>query len=87
MADAKNNLEEAENFESACREYAQRIESAVIFLKNAVTRVGETWRDADYEKVVEMAEEIARESTKALIAANEEIIPYVSKKVEVLKSK
>lgn len=87
MADAKNNLEEAEHFESACREYAQRIESAVIFLKNAVARVGETWRDADYEKVVEMTEEIERESTKALVAAQEEIIPYVSKKVEVLKSK
>ena len=87
MSDAKNDLAEAEHFELACREYAQRIESAVIFLKNAVTRVGETWRDADYEQVVEMVEEIARESTKALIAANEEIIPYVSKKVEVLKSK
>jgi hypothetical protein len=87
MADAKNNLEEAEHFESACHEYAQRIESAVIFLKNAVTRVGETWRDADYEKVVELVEAIERESSKALVVAQEEIIPYVSKKVEVMKSK
>ena len=87
MADAQISLEEAERFESACKEYAQRIEEAVAFLKSSVQRVGDTWRDADYETVCDMTEDIAREVAGALATANDEIIPYVSKKVATLKSK
>ena len=87
MADAQISLEEAERFESACKEYAQRIEEAVTFLKSSVQRVGDTWRDADYETVCNMTEDIEREVTGALATANDEIIPYVSKKVATLKSK
>ena len=87
MADAQISLEEAERFESACKEYAQRIEEAVAFLKSSVQRVGDTWRDADYETVCSMTEDIEREVAGALMTANDEIIPYVSKKVATLKSK
>ena len=87
MADAQISLEEAERFESACKEYAQRIEEAVAFLKSSVQRVGDTWRDADYETVCSMTEDIEREFAGALTTANDEIIPYVSKKVATLKSK
>lgn len=87
MADAKNDLAEAEKFEFVCREYARRIECAIVSLKNAVIRVGETWRDADYERVEELTADIEREILKALTSANEEIIPYVARKIEVLKSK
>lgn len=87
MADAQISLEEAERFESACREYAQEIESAVALLKNCVARVGETWRDADYETLCGMAFDIERDVAGALLVANDEILPYVSKKVAVLKAK
>jgi len=87
MADAQISLEEAERFESACKEYAQRIEEAVAFLKSSVQRVGDTWRDADYETVCGMTEDIEREVSAALLVANDDIIPYVSKKVSVLKTK
>ena len=90
MADAQISLEEAERFESACKEYAQRIDEAVTFLtflKSSVQRVGDTWRDADYETVCSMTEDIEREVAGALATANDEIIPYVSKKVATLKSK
>lgn len=87
MADAQISLEEAERFESACKEYAQRIEAAVVFLKNSVQQVGYTWKDSDCETVRGMAEDIEREVAGALLVANDEIIPYVSKKVDVLKTK
>lgn len=87
MADAQISLEEAERFESACKEYSQRLESAVAFLRNCVCRVGETWRDADYENVCDMTAGIEQRVMVALRVANDEIIPYVSRKVDILKKK
>jgi len=87
MADAQISLEEAEQFEAACKEYAQHIESAVAFLRTSIERVGETWKDADYETVCGMVADIEREAMAAHSVTNDSIIPFVSKKVEVLKSK
>ena len=87
MAEAKIDLAEAERFENACKDYSQRIENAVAFLKNSVMRVGEHWNDSDYQTVFNMVADIEREVIGALTVANEQIIPYVSRKVEVLKAK
>ena len=87
MADAQISLEEAERFESACKEYAQRIESVVTFLKNSVARAGEGWGDNDYLTICDATADIEREVMAALMIAHEQIIPYVSRKVDVLKSK
>ena len=87
MADAQISLEEAERFERECREYAQRIEAAVNFLKSSVERVGNTWEDADYGTVCGMVVDIEREASAALAVANDEIIPYVAKKIDTLKAK
>ncbi|MBP5674281.1 MAG: hypothetical protein J6X49_17985 [Victivallales bacterium] len=84
---AKISLDEAEKFEFACKEYAQRIEEMITFLKNSVTKVGYKWNDSDYQTVYEMVVDIEHEAAAALIVANEEIIPYVSKVVEMLKNK
>lgn len=85
--DAKVNLEEAEVFLSACRDYASRIEAAVQALRNSVVRVGETWRDPDYDTICGMMSDIERDVSAALRVANEDIVPYVSKKVGILQSK
>ena len=87
MAEAIINLAEAEQFEAACREYSQRIEEAVAFLKSSLARVGQSWDDPDYQSVCNMGEDIEREAMGAQMVANEQIIPYVSKKVEVLREK
>ena len=87
MESAKISLEEAERFEFACKEYAQRIEEMVVFLRSCVDRVGGQWHDDDYETVCGMVADIERETVAALRVANEDIIPYVSKKVDLLKSK
>ena len=84
---AKISLNEAERFESACKEYAQRINEVMVFLKNSVHRVGEKWKDDDYLTICEMVADIEKETETALAVANDEIIPYVSKKVDVLKGK
>lgn len=85
--DAKVNLEEAEVFLSACRDYASRIEAAVQALRNSVVRVGETWRDPDYDTICGMMSDIERDVSAALRVANEDIVLYVSKKVGILQSK
>ena len=51
---AINDLEEAEKFLSECREYSRRIEDAVVFLRNSRDRVGDTWRDNDFETISSM---------------------------------
>ena len=84
---AINDLEEAEKFLSECREYSRRIEDAVVFLRNSRDRVGDTWRDNDFETISSMIEDITREAAKAQQVADDEIIPYVSRKVEILKGK
>lgn len=84
---AINDLEEAEKFLSECREYSRRIEDAVVFLRNSRDRVGDTWRDNDFEAISSMIEDITHEAAKAQQVADDEIIPYVSRKVEILKGK
>ena len=86
-AEAINDLEEAEKFLSECREYARRIEDAVVFLRNSRDRVGDTWRDHDFETISSMIEDITREAAKAQQVADDEIIPHVTRKVEILKGK
>ena len=85
--EAINDLEEAEKFLSECREYSRRIEDAVVFLRNSRDRVGDTWRDNDFETISSMIEDITREAAKAQQVADDEIIPYVTRKVEILKGK
>jgi len=84
---AVNSLEEAEKFLSECCEYSRRIEDAVVFLRNSRDRVGDTWRDNDFETISGMIEDITLEAAKAQQVADDEIIPYVSRKVEILKGK
>lgn len=84
---AINSLEEAEKFLSECQDYSRRIEDAVVFLRNSRDRVGDTWRDPDFETISDMIEDITREAAKAQQVADEDIIPYVARKVETLKSK
>ena len=85
--EAINDLEEAEKFLSECREYSRRIEDAVVFLRNSRDRVGDTWRDHDFETISGMIEDNTREAAKAQQIADEEMIPHVAKKVEILKGK
>lgn len=84
---AVNDLEEAEKFLAECREYSRRIEDAVVFLRNSRDRVGESWRDPDFDTISGMIDDITREAAKAQQVADEDIIPHVTRKVETLKKK
>lgn len=87
MQGAKNNLEGAEAFLSECRNYSQRLDDVIKTLKSSLNAVGYSWRDDDYITISDMIENIANEVEKTRRIADEDIIPYVTKKVEILRDK
>lgn len=87
MADAFISLEEAEQFLAGCKDFSQRIEAAVVALRNSRDRVGESWRDRDFETISGMIDDITRAAAASQQTADEEIIPHVERKVAVLGGK
>lgn len=88
MADAINDLEEAQRFKVACTEYSEGIYKVISFLRSSLERVGETWNDEDYYNgICGMVADIEQEIATAKRIADDEIIPYVTKVVDALSQK
>ena len=81
------NLEEAQRFLASCKSYSVELEIALAELKNSLDHVGETWRDDDYGVICTMVADVEREAVKAHQVTEESIVPYVSKKIDIVASK
>lgn len=81
------NLEEAQRFLSSCKSYSAELANVLTDLKNSLDRVGDSWRDDDYGVICSMVADVESEAAKALQVTEESIVPYVSKKIDMLASK
>ena len=81
------NLEEAQRFLASCKSYSAELDNALAELKNSLDHVGNSWRDDDYGAICAMVADVEREAAKALQVTEESIVPYVSKKIDLVASK
>ncbi len=81
------NLEEAVRFSSRCTAYGMNLDACAQALKRALDRVGETWLDPDAATIAEMVQEIQRIVRDARTVANEELVPFVERKIALIEGK
>ena len=81
------NIEEVEQFAKECRDIPDSLDVARVDFEAYTNQLSESWRDSKFMEVVELAQEILVTTQEALLVASEDLLPFVERKLEVLKSR
>ena len=75
------------NFQSACSNFASGMEGVIQDLHSAITNLGETWKDKDFQTIAEKTTDLyhALDVSRALVA--EELQPFVEMKLKLVSEK
>ena len=81
------NIDEVELFVKECREISNSLDVARVDFEGYTNQLSESWRDSRFMEIVELAQEILVATQEAFLVASEDLLPFVERKLEVLKSR
>ncbi len=80
-------IERVHEFERRCKTYQEMRTVLTDRFRKAVETVGETWKDADYRKIVELSETVELQLRAAGRVVDERLVPLLERTRKIIDEK